>query len=76
MSSLEGLRTEMSRVEGDGIDDIIYLQSGTYVFDEENPIKYHAKETVEKISIIGCHPDDVVIDGNNLSHIFLFFYVA
>ena len=72
VSSLEGLRTEISRVEGDGIDDIIYLQSGTYVFDEENPIKYHAKETVEKISIIGCHPDDVVIDGNSLSHVFFF----
>ena len=73
VSSLEELRTEISRVEGDGIDDIIYLQSGTYVLNEDSPIiKYHARGTVEKISIIGCHPDDVVIDGNNSSSIFHF----
>jgi len=72
VSSLEGLRTEINRVEGDGIDDIIYLQSGTYSLEESSPIIYDAKGTVEKISLIGCHPDDVVVDGNGASSIMHF----
>ncbi len=70
VSNAAELRTSLAEAGGNGKDDKIYINGGTYVAD--TPFVYDAKGSLEKISLIGCDTDEVVFDGRSLKRVFHF----
>lgn len=70
VETAENLQTAMDRAGGNGINDIIYLAAGIY--EPEETIVYDAKGTTESVALVGCSPQDVVIDGQDQIRLFHF----
>jgi len=70
VSNAQQLRTALANAGGNGKDDIIYINGGTYIAD--TPFVYDAKGGVDKISLIGCDKEDVVFDGLSQKRVFHF----
>jgi len=64
------LRSKLTLASGNGQDDIIYLGAGVYEID--STLLYDAKGTTEKISIVGCSSEDVILDGGGDTQLFHF----
>lgn len=70
VSTLDELITLIPTLQNNNLDDIVYLNAGTY--NVTSPIIYDAKGATEKISFIGCGADEVIFDGGNLSRVWEF----
>ncbi|GGP73204.1 hypothetical protein GCM10009347_42100 [Shewanella algicola] len=70
VDNLVTLQDALTAASNNGVDDVIYVESGTYAVTDT--LTYDAKGSLEKISIIGCGSDAVVFDGQNSTQVFHF----
>jgi predicted outer membrane repeat protein len=70
VTNVAELQAALTNAGGNGRDDVIYIAAGLY--KPEQTLVYDAKGTTEKISLVGCASDDVVIDGQSKIRIFHF----
>lgn len=64
------LRSQLTLASGNGQDDIIYIGAGVYEID--STLIYDSKGTTEKISIVGCSSESVILDGGGDTQLFHF----